>query len=352
MATRLCFIACLIAMVAMLVCTAGAQDDGCLGLYYTGDLFDRFGATALCAQVGCPCECVPTPNFVAGEGVWFQALDLWNIRRTHGAFTTRPTNAVGSVCDPQNFGSGVFEVQAFGAAGGMLDGAASPPVAVTVFNCKPGIGIAAGGALILDTCKTRIPCGPANGTMVLNSDSIPAKPVPCGCMEYTCRRATFGLYYDVCRPSIVPKRPKSGAAAEGLNLKPIEFCFDVPLPRSKNEQLLFLDPCNPDGAVKVRVTSFRKAMLPVFAHINLLPPSWYIRFEGLKLMGYCEYTVGDGPPQTKYFEAMLGINYWVMSSPPYFKSRDARFCIRVWEYPNTTLYEACGKIQDGGWQIF
>ncbi|MBP6964631.1 MAG: hypothetical protein KBC96_09515 [Armatimonadetes bacterium] len=349
MAARLGFGWCLLIMVAMLVCTAGAQDDGCLGLYYTGDLFDRFGATALCAQVGCPCDCSPTRTFLAGEGVWFQALDLWNIRRTHGAFTTRPTNAVGSVCDPQNFGSGVFEVQAFGASGGLLDGVTSPPVAVTVFSCRPGVGIAAGGALMLDTCRPR-PCGPRPPDVL--TDSIPTQPLGYGCMEYSCRRATFGLFYDVCRPSIVPKRPVAGTTAEGLKLKPIEFCFDVPLPHSGNEQLLFLDPCNPDGAVKIRVTNFKSATLPVFAHINLLPPWWYIRFEGLKLMGYCEYTVGDGPPQTKHFEAMLGVNYWVLSSPPYFKCRDASFSIRVWEYPSTTLYQAGGKIQDGGWQIF
>lgn len=350
MARRLGFIVCLIAMVAMLACATWAdKNEECLepGLLYTGDLFDKYGATGLCAQVTCdPCECRPKPTFLGGAGVWFQAWDLWHIRRTNGPLTTALTNAVGKVCDPQNFGSGVFEVQAFGAEGGPLEGAQSPPVAVTVFNCGPGIGIAAGGAILLDTCRP-VPC--------IKNDLVDSQPAPNGnqaggCIDYTCRRATFGLYYDVKKPEFDPRRLRENNLVQGL--KPIEFCFDLPLPNGKTEQLLFLDPCNPDGAVKIKATNFRTATLPIFVHINIIPFWFYARFEGLKLTGYCEYTVGDGPTRTKYFEAMLGLNYWAFSKPPYFKCRDAAFRIRVWEYPNTTLYEAGGKIKDGGWRIF
>jgi len=351
MARKLCFSLCLIAMVAMLGCATWANDDQeCLepGLLYTGDLFDKFGATRLCAQVTCdPCECRPKPAFLGGEGVWFQVWDLWDIRRTNGAFTTLLTNAVGKVCDPQNFGSGVFEVQGFGAEGGQLEGAQTPPVAVTVFNCAPGIGIAAGGAIMLDTCRP-VKC--------IKKDLVDLQPAPDGnqgggCVNYTCRRATFGLFYDIECPKFDPRHLIGDDDLVGKP-KPIEFCFDLRLPNGKTEQLLFLDPCNPDGAVKIKATQFKTATVPIFVHINIFPFWFYVRFEGLKLTGYCEYTVGDGPTKTKYFEALLSHHYSILSKKPYFKFRDATFDIRVWEYPNTTLYEAGGKIEDGGSQIF
>lgn len=344
MSGKKAFALCMIAIVAMLVGVTGAHaSDECEGLYYVGDLFDKFGATYLCAQAGCPCTCQPDPSCIGGAGVWFQVWDLWGIRRTNGPQTTLLTNSVGRVCDPQNFGSGVFEVQAFGADDGDLAGVTSPPVAVTVYNCAPGIGIAAGGAVLLDTCKRRI-CGP----QVVTTDNVVPRQ-ECGCVDMTCRRATFGLYYDVCKPQFDPRRLRSTL---GLGF---DFCFNIPLPDSRNEQLLYLDPCRPDsegGPVRIKVVNYRTATLPVSGHVNIIPAWFYVKFDGLRLTGYCEFTEGDNPPVTKYFEATLKHNFWILSKSPYFKLKDAAFEIRVWEYPNRTLYQAGGKIQDGGTKIF
>lgn len=350
MARKLCFALCLIAMVAMMGCATWANDEECLepGLLYTGDLFDKFGATRLCAQVTCdPCACRPVPLFLEDACIYFQAYDLWGNRRTNGEFTSVLTNAVGRVCDPQNFGSGVFEVQACGCEGGLLEGVCAPPVAVTVFSCKPGVGIAAGGAVLLDTCRPvecikrdLVESAPPNGDAI---DGL-------GCIDYTCRRATFGLYYDIQCPKINPRDLIRNDIVQGFGK--FEFDFDLCLSHGRSEQLLFLDPCNPDGAVRIEAKNWKTHTLPVYVKGQLVPFWFYVRFEGLKLTGYCEYTVGDGPTQTKYFEALLSHHYSVLSKSPYFKFRDATFDIRVWQYPNTTLYKSSGKIVDGGSQIF
>ena len=322
----------LIAMVAMLAITACAQDE-CQGLYYTGDLFDKYGATGLRAQVGCPCSCQPDPNYLAGAGLWFQACNLWGTQRTNGPVNTVLTNVVGQASSRNNLGPGLYEVQAFGAEGGPLEGVVSPPVAVTVVSDRSGCGIIAGGALILD--------GEEPGCDEENVNAL---------NDPRCRRATFGLLYDIEEPAINPLH-LVGDDIVG-KLKPIEFTFNLRLPDAKSEQLLFLDPCNPDGAVKIESTNFRTATIPVFVHINLWPFWFYIRFEGFKFTGYCQYTVGDGPTQTKYFEAVLSHHYSIFSKSPYFKFRDATFDIEVGAYPNTTLYKAGGTIEGGGSQIF
>lgn len=340
---------CLFAAVMILACSAHASSPS--GLIYVGQLGDMFGATKMCAQVGVPCECTPIPEFVADAGLYFEATSLWGIPRTNGPATTVYTNALGRACATFNLGPGVFEVQAIGAMGGPLEGLASPPVAVTTVSGKAGVGIAAAGALILDTCKKSVPCGPI--PVVVGSDEVQPVPIQrCGCMEYTCRRATFGLYYDV-RP---PAPPNAGVVANSSpSCPPCQYrqrCFEVKLPDSCIEQLLFLDPCNPDGAVKIKVIGYRHAWLRGCWLLFQGQTRPILKVEGLKISGYCEFTVGDAEPVTKYFDACLDLDYWTICRPPWLKPRCQSFCIKVWEYPATTLYEACGRIKDGGVKIF
>lgn len=359
MARRLGFILFLIAIAAMPASMTYASVNGeCLdpGLVYTGDLFDKFGATRLCAQVVCdPCACRPEPAFLGDACLYFQATDLWGNRRTNGEFTSVLTNAVGRVCDPQNFGPGVFEVQAFGCDGGRFDGVESPPVAVTVYNSAIDAGIAAGGAILLDSCKRfECPCETCRPedhvvTSTPNRDGMNK----CGCVETTCRRATFGLYYDVQKPDL-GLDSLVGSNTLANNCEPFEFCCNVPLPDGRIEQLLFEDPCRPaaeGGPVKIEVTQFRTQTLPIFVHVSCDPFCFHVRFEGLKLTGYCKLTE-NGVTVTKYFEALLSNQFTILSKPPYFKVKQCTFCIKVWEYPNTTLYKACGKVVDGGSRIF
>ncbi len=263
---------CLLLLAGLCISTPAATAT----LTYTGDLMMDIGSVRLCADavdnLGGP---------VAGETVWFRALDLWNTTRTP-VLSVAQTDGAGRACLRVNLPPGAYEVQVFGADGGILAGVGSKPVAIAVVSPAELEGFSLAAIL------------PVRGPVRTQN-----------------RNATFAFYYPYTAGVII----KPGA--------PFSYIY---LPDARTEQFLLLDPDNPGGAVRIRMRDFRQ----VYAKYLTSP------FTGidLRFTGYCEFTIGDSKPVTRMCEIVFPFNdvYTV----------DLRFNVDVFDYARRSIYRVGG----------
>ncbi len=236
-------------------------------LTYTSDLLMYSGNVRLCAE---GLNDLDQP--AAGEPVLFRALDLWNITRTAPG-SIAETDSAGHTCLSANLSPGVYEAQAFGT-----DGAMSQPVAITVVG--------------------RYAAWQANsGTLQLREPG-----------QSQSRLATFGMYYAW------PSMFFTSAMSYGYKY----------YTEGSTEQFLLLDPDHPGGAVRVRMRQFREA----YDRYREIKPDSYVYLDTW-FIGYCDFTIGDSEPATRWGEIV-------------FSSLGTRMDVDVYDYARRSIYHAGG----------
>lgn len=252
-------------------------------LTYTGDQFFTVRTVPMCVRA---MDDLGTP--VRGEPVLFRALDLWDIARTR-PLNLGHTDGAGGACANAFLQPGVYEAQAFGAEGGGLEGAASKPTVITVVD------------------ESRRFWG------MLGKMEIRERLQPNG------RQASFGIYYDF------------GAGYPTDEGYPIMYSF---YPQGRTEQFLLLDPDAPQGPVRVRMREFKQAY-----ERRIWRSQYFLDLLDRRLIGYCDFTVGDSKPVTRYCEVVLD-----------YYGRDW-FYVEVKDFAQRTIYRANGLYWAYWWEF-
>lgn len=271
-------------------------------LMYTGDLFAPYAQTYFCAQASDENGGAP------GVPLLFQGTTVWDRTVNTGPVMT---NSIGRTCTKANWPADVYEMYAIGQ-GGAFGGLKSPPVAVTIFN-KDWPGIYAGGAIDLDFYGA-----PPN--VVYNSPDV--------------RTATFGFFSRTVEqkpPGIVGTHPIVATVG-------------------KPAWLLFLDPFNPLGAVRIEARNFKTELLirkPTVSEIAVPGGKATVHYYG-----YCWFQQGSADPIWAYLDGELDVNAMPILTGPadggVIESDHPYFEIFVSKYPQTWLYGAWGSAYDGG----
>lgn len=95
------------------------------------------------------------------------------------------------------------------------------------------------------------------------------------------------------------------------------------VPGINGQKLLYLDPLNPTGAVKVTCTKFDRVVAG---------------YKTWTFYGWCSYSIGAGVPVSRKFTAFVG----------YLSSGKIRFSINVMTNQSLTIYYAAGDVSNGG----
>lgn len=288
--------------VLVLVAPAGAFD-----LVYTGDLVDRVPNTSLCAEA-------TLNGFGIPAQVAFVGTNLYDVSRVAGPANT---DTLGRICLPATWPADIYQVLAHGTENGGT--AVSPPVALHLFTYYKALGLGVGGALFLDQ----------QDVFPTTVDTLP---------EW---RATLALKYVLLKPWVKPK-----------NMPAVKKSWWFVLPRGCVEQLLYLDPLNPlhqPGGVRVTAKEFLNTQM----EIKLTKKFPFFHVRTLKFYGYCLFERNGDPPVYKRFEVTLKklpyapdiIKDGIWWDPCFL------FKLRVINFANDTIYEACEVIQDGAVKI-
>lgn len=241
---------------------------GCGLIEYTGDTASRVADTRLCARTG------------AGSQVTFVGSNLFGVNRTTPPLAV---NASSLVCTKVTWPMDIYTVI---ASAGLID---SPPSALTVFPLQDRTGVTAGGVLGL-TQATVLPT-----SHVLND-----------------WEATFGLFYW---PDAVAVQTPGGDEPE----------WQV-IARGAVERMLYHDPLNPAGAVRLASTEF----VSVQALVGRVDD--HAEILAIKISGYGPFTRNG--TATKRFELEL----W---------KTPARLKLQVFDAAATVVYQAEALMTEG-----
>jgi len=272
--------------LALLVMSLPLWIGGCLIPFFTGDLFTQNSSQQLCVKV-----LDDNGHIVPNADVMFTGRTIW--RGTRGPVNTT-ANAVGEACVRVKWPYDIYEVTAF-ADDGSDDG---ETVSVLTAFRRDWAGVFAGGAL------------------ELNTYGVPPK---IDRISET-RRATFGFI-----DRTIEKRAMT-----------VQGGHPVAMPPGQPARLLFLDPDNPTGEVRITAEDFTLKL--VFGG----PGVGIERILEAHLTGTCSIESAFIYSRSATFEAVL----WKGASWDY-----PSFSIEVFVYPHELVYTASGAIQDGGAEL-
>lgn len=272
--------------LALLVTSLPLWIGGCLIPFYTGDLFTQNSSQQLCVKV-----LDENLHIMPNADVMFTGRTIWGGTRKPVQTTA---NAVGEACVRVKWPYDVYEVRARAIKG--FDEGESVSV-LTAFR-RDWAGVFAGGALELGTY------------------GVPPNPDRAG----QTRRATFGFI-----DRTIEKRVTT-----------VEGGHPAAMPPGQPARLLFIDPDNPTGEVRITAEDFT---------LNLVfggPGVGIERILEVHLTGACSIESAFIDSRSAIFEAVLTKGEsWDYPS----------FSIEVFVYPHELVYTASGAIQDGGAEL-